>query len=112
MAKKKVEQVGALDKDQLKQNILHHLRSTLGTSEQKASKQSWWKATCAAVNELVYERLTQTQQTHFKEDTRAIHYLSAEFLMGRLTANNLHNLSLYEVCGEALKDLGIDIADV
>ncbi len=112
MAKKKVEQVGALDKDQLKQNIVHHLRSTLGTSEQKASKQSWWKATCAAVNELVYERLTQTQQTHFKEDTRAIHYLSAEFLMGRLTANNLHNLSLYEVCGEALKDLGIDIADV
>ena len=112
MAKKKVEQISALDKDQLKQNIVHHLRSTLGTSEQKASKQAWWKATCAAVNELVYERLTQTQQTHFKEDTRAIHYLSAEFLMGRLTANNLHNLSLYEVCGDALKDMGIDIADL
>ncbi len=112
MAKKKVEQISALDKDQLKQNIVHHLRSTLGTSEQKASKQAWWKATCAAVNELVYERLTQTQQTHYKEDTRAIHYLSAEFLMGRLTANNLHNLSLYEVCGDALKDMGIDIADL
>ena len=112
MAKKKVEQISALDKDQLKQNIVHHLRSTLGTSEQKASRQAWWKATCSAVNELVYERLTQTQQTHFKEDTRAIHYLSAEFLMGRLTANNLHNLALYEVCGEALNDLGINIADL
>ncbi len=96
----------------MKQDIVHHLRSTLGTSEQKASKQAWWKATCAAVNELVYERLTQTQQTHFREDTRAVHYLSAEFLMGRLTANNLHNLALYEVCADALKDLGIDLADL
>ncbi|GAB3235911.1 glycogen/starch/alpha-glucan phosphorylase [Pseudaeromonas pectinilytica] len=112
MAKKKVEQLSALNKEQLKQDIVHHLRSTLGTSEQKASRQAWWKATCAAVNELVFERLTQTQQTHFQENTRAVHYLSAEFLMGRLTANNLHNLSLYEVCGDALKDLGIDIADL
>ena len=112
MAKKKVEQLSALNKEQLKQDIIHHLRSTLGTSEQKASRQAWWKATCAAVNELVFERLTQTQQTHFQENTRAVHYLSAEFLMGRLTANNLHNLSLYEVCGDALKDLGIDIADL
>ncbi|MCD8547024.1 MAG: glycogen/starch/alpha-glucan phosphorylase [Aeromonadaceae bacterium] len=112
MAKKKVEQPGSLDKDQLKQNIIHHLRSTLGTSEEKASRQSWWKATCAAVNEQVYERLTQTQQTHLTQDTRAVHYLSAEFLMGRLTANNLHNLGLYETCGAALKDLGIDIADL
>ena len=112
MAKKKVEQLSALNKEQLKQDIVHHLRSTLGTSEQKASKQAWWKATCAAVNELVYERLTQTQQTHFREDTRAVHYLSAEFLMGRLTANNLHNLALYEVCADALKDLGIDLADL
>ncbi|MFC3914449.1 glycogen/starch/alpha-glucan phosphorylase [Pseudaeromonas sharmana] len=112
MAKKKVEQLSALNKEQLKQDIVHHLRSTLGTSEQKASKQSWWKATCAAVNEQVYERLTQTQQTHFREDTRAVHYLSAEFLMGRLTANNLHNLALYEVCAEALKELGIDLADL
>ena len=108
----KVEQLSALNKEQLKQDIVHHLRSTLGTSEQKASKQAWWKATCAAVNELVYERLTQTQQTHFREDTRAVHYLSAEFLMGRLTANNLHNLALYEVCADALKDLGIDLADL
>ena len=112
MAKKKVEQLSALNKEQLKQDIVHHLRSTLGTSEQKASRQAWWKATCAAVNELVFERLTQTQQTHFQENTRAVHYLSAEFLMGRLTANNLHNLSLYEVCGDALKDLGIDIGDL
>ncbi len=112
MAKKKVEKHYALDKDQFKDKIVHHLRSTLGTSEQKASKDAWWKATCAAVNELVYENLTRTQQTHFHEDTRAVHYLSAEFLMGRLTSNNLHNLALYEPCAEALKELGLDLTDL
>ena len=101
-----------LTPDAFKNKIIEHLHSTLGTSEQKASKQSWWMATCTAVNSLVYERLTQTQQTHFKHDTRAVHYLSAEFLMGRLTSNNLYNLHLYKVCEEALKSLGIDLTDL
>ncbi len=112
MSKKKVEKRHALNKEHLKEKIVHHLRSTLGTSEQKASQDAWWKATCAAVNELVYEHLTRTQQAHFHEDTRAVHYLSAEFLMGRLTSNNLHNLSLYESCSEALKELGLDLTDL
>jgi starch phosphorylase len=99
-------------KEDFKAKILHHLHSTLGTSENKATSQSWWKATCAAVNELVYERLTQTQQTHANKDTRAVHYLSAEFLMGRLTANNLHNLHLFDVCADALKDLNINLTDL
>lgn len=110
--KKKTDQDLQLDKDQLKASIVRHLRSTLGTSEQKASPEAWWKATAAAVNEQVYERLTRTQQTHFKKDTRAIHYLSAEFLMGRLTSNNLHNLSLYKICEEALGELGLELTDL
>ncbi|WP_041210323.1 glycogen/starch/alpha-glucan phosphorylase [Aeromonas jandaei] len=110
--KKKTDQDLQLDKDQLKASIVRHLRSTLGTSEQKASHDAWWKATAAAVNEQVYERLTRTQQTHFKKDTRAIHYLSAEFLMGRLTSNNLHNLSLYKICEDALSELGLDLTDL
>ncbi len=117
MARKKAEvstscDFASLDKDAFKQKIIHHLHSTLGTSENKASKQAWWKATCAAINELVYERLTQTQQTHAQKDTRAVHYLSAEFLMGRLTANNLHNLHLFNACAEALKELNIDLTDL
>ena len=76
----------------LKDSIVHHLRCTIGTSELKASKLAWWQAVVAAVNELIFERLTQTQFTHAQKDTRAINYLSAEFLMGRLTVNNLCKL--------------------
>ncbi len=101
-----------LDKDAFKQEIVHHLRTTLGTSEKKASKQAWWMATCATINQMLFERLTSTQQTHLQKDTRAVHYFSAEFLMGRLTANNLHNLGLYKTCEEALKDLNLELADL
>ncbi len=120
MAKSKTSSVASsfnskalnFSKDEFKAKIVHHLHSTLGTSENKATRQSWWKATCAAINELIYERLTQTQQTHAKKDTRAVHYLSAEYLMGRLTSNNLHNLHVFDVCAEALKDLGLNLADI
>ncbi len=101
-----------LDKEEFRKEVVHHLRTTLGTSEIKASKQAWWMATCVTINHMLFERLTSTQQTHLKKDTRAVHYFSAEFLMGRLTANNLHNLGLYKVCEEALKDLDLDLADL
>ena len=52
-------------------------------------------------NEVVLDGLTQTQKTHAGRDTRAVNYLSMEFLMGRLLANNLHNLGFCEAAQEA-----------
>ena len=95
--------------EQFKQSIVNHLRRTIGTSEKKASPLAWWQAVVYAVNELVFERLTQTQATHASNDTRAVNYLSAEFLMGRLTVNNLCNLEVYNTCKDALASLGIDV---
>ena len=116
MTKKKTEATPAasapIDKDYLKAEIIRQLHTTLGTSEKKASDEAWWKATCAAVNEQIFERLTQTQQNHFNHDTRAVHYLSAEFLMGRLTQNNMINLGIYDACDAALKELGKNLADL
>lgn len=101
-----------LSVEEFKDSILKHLHSTLGTDENKANKRAWWNATCAAAKELAFERLRQTQKTHYNQDTRAIHYLSLEFLMGRLLSNNLHNLEVFEPAALALKELGVDINDV
>lgn len=100
------------DKDTIKQSIVRHLHCTLGTDENKANNHAWWKAACAAINEQVLERLRTTQKTHYFNDTRAVHYFSAEFLMGRLMSNNLHNLGLFEMTDKALQELGIDLTDV
>jgi starch phosphorylase len=99
-------------KAQIKQSIVKHLHSTLGTDENKANNHAWWKATSAAMQELVLERLRTTQKTHYINDTRAVHYFSAEFLMGRLLSNNMHNFNLFETADAALKELGVELTDV
>lgn len=101
-----------LDKNDIKEAIVRHLHSTLGTDENKANNHAWWKAACAAVQEQVLEGLRKTQKTHYLNDTRAVHYFSAEFLMGRLMSNNLHNLGLFEVTDQALKELGVNLTDI
>lgn len=98
--------------EQFKEKVVKHLHSTLASTEEKASKQVWWKATCAAINEFVYDRLTKTQLPRTFKDNRSVNYFSAEFLMGRLTLNNLYNLKLFDVCQEALKDLDINLTDL
>ena len=98
--------------EDLRNNIIHHLKCTIGTSEQKASNLAWWQALVAAVNDIIFERLTDTQSTHASKDTRAIHYLSAEYLMGRLTVNNMCNLEIFDVARQALRDIGKDIYEI
>ena len=106
------EQQVSLDKSALKSSIIKHLHSTLGTDENKANNHAWWKATCSAIQELVLEGLRKTQKSHYFNDTRAVHYLSAEFLMGRLLSNNMHNLGLFDTANSALNELGVDLSDV
>jgi glycogen phosphorylase len=101
-----------LNTEQLKDKIVRHLHATLGTDVNKASPQAWWRATCAAVNEQVFDGLRNTQRTHYEQNTRALHYFSLEYLMGRLFSNNLHNLGLYDQARQALAELGMNIADL
>lgn len=107
-----VKAVKPVNTEQLKQLIIRHLHGTLGTDVNKASPKAWWRATCAAVNEQVYDGLRNTQRTHYEKNTRALHYFSLEYLMGRLFSNNLHNLGLYEPARLALAELGLDITDL
>ncbi|PKF60489.1 glycogen phosphorylase [Psychromonas sp. psych-6C06] len=98
--------------EQMQQSIIDRLHKGLGTDSQKANNKAWWNATCYAVNEVVFDKLTQTQQNHSGKDTRSVNYLSLEFLMGRLLSNNLHNLELFKVTEEALKGLGKDLYEI
>ncbi|TDF41551.1 glycogen/starch/alpha-glucan phosphorylase [Alteromonadaceae bacterium M269] len=101
-----------MTKAKMKASIIHHLHCTLGTDENKANSHAWWKATSAAVQEHVLEGVRKTQKAHYFNDTRAIHYFSAEFLMGRLMSNNLHNMGLFDITSDALNELGISLTDI
>ncbi|WP_395342897.1 glycogen/starch/alpha-glucan phosphorylase [Ningiella sp. W23] len=102
----------SLSKKAFKEAVVRHLHCSLGTDENKADNHAWYKAISAAIQELVLERLRTTQKNHYLNDTRAVHYLSAEFLMGRLLSNNMHNFGLFETADSALKELGVTLSDV
>jgi starch phosphorylase len=99
-------------KDSMKTSILNHLRYTLARHPESATDDEWWTATCYAVRDRLLERFMETQKVHHEKKVRRAHYLSLEYLMGRLLVNNLHNAGLFEQTRDALSELGKDFNQI
>ena len=95
--------------ESLKLSITNHLRFTLGAFVQSASENDWWVATCLAVRDRVMDMSTKSRSLHRQEGVRRVHYLSLEYLMGRLLENNLRNSGLYDHTKAALSEMGKDL---
>ncbi|MBC8010152.1 MAG: glycogen/starch/alpha-glucan phosphorylase [Burkholderiales bacterium] len=102
----------ATDSVKLKQAILRNLTYTLARDQGSATLRDWWLATAGAVREQILARLIATQSVHNKNNVRRLYYLSLEYLMGRLTENNLQNTGLVETARTALSELGIDLNEL
>ena len=94
--------------EDLKSSILRQLQVNLARSAKSASSQEVWTAVCLAVRERIMDRYMKTQQTHLESDVRRVHYLSLEYLMGRLLNSNLCNLEIRQPLEQALDELGFD----
>ena len=95
--------------DSLKLSITNHLRFTLGAYIETASENDWYVATSLAVRDRVMERASQSRRQHRAQGVRRVHYLSLEYLMGRLLENNLRNAGIYDATKEALSEMGKDL---
>ena len=93
----------------IKASIVNHVRFTLGAFVDSASANDWWVATCLAVRDRVMDGATKSRALHRQSGVRRIHYLSLEYLMGRLLENNLRNSGLYDATKAALLDMGKDL---
>jgi starch phosphorylase len=98
--------------EDLKASILRQLQLNLARSAKSASSQEVWTAVCLAVRERIMERYMKTQQTHLESDVRRVHYLSLEYLMGRLLNSNLCNLEIRQPLEQALEELGFDFPEL
>jgi glycogen phosphorylase len=65
-----------------------------------------------AIRDLAVGRMLATQKAYHEGDVKRVHYLSMEFLMGRLLANNVISLGLWPVAEEVLGTLGLDLERV
>lgn len=80
------------------------------TASSQMTEHQWWQAVSAAIAEQL-SALPQPKALA-KSDLRHVNYLSMEFLIGRLTANNLINLGWYDAVEKALAKHDVLLSDL
>ena len=92
--------------------IREQLKYTQGVTPEQATAADVYAATAAAVRRHLVDSWMKTQHDMVNGDTKAVGYLSAEFLMGKQLENALLNAGLTEQFEGAMKELGFDTKDV
>lgn len=86
--------------------IIDELKFSLARDSVTASRREWWIATSMAIQRIIIARMMKTLAVHNEGNVRRVYYLSMEFLMGRLFANNMIAAGVFEEVTEALQNLG------
>jgi starch phosphorylase len=102
----------ATDVDSLRRSFLDHLQFSQGKDEHTATTLDRFFAVAYGVRDRLMKRWIETQQAYYQSDAKRVYYLSLEFLMGKALENNLVNLGLHEGVREALRGVGIELADL
>jgi starch phosphorylase len=93
-------------------NVKRHLTSTYATTVEHATNRHWYLAMSRALAELTTFDLLETEQDERIIKAKSVNYLSLEFLIGRLTGNNLLNMGVYGLISEAMSELGLSLVDL
>ncbi len=93
-------------------SVREYVRYVLGKSMKNADKSDLFNAVSSAVRKLLIDLRIETEKKYERRDVKRMHYISIEFLLGRLLSNNLINLGIFDACGEALKIMGIDLDEL
>jgi glycogen phosphorylase len=96
----------------LKQSFLDNLFCGLGRVPGAATRNDAYTALALTVRDRVFKQGVRTMETYAAHDTRAVAYLSAEFLPGPHLANKLLNLGLTEHARQAMAELGMNLDEL
>ena len=92
----------------LAEEVLTALRYRLGKDPSVATSSDWLTASIQVVRDRVIDRWIETTKEAYDDDAKRVYYLSAEFLIGRLTRDVFSNVGLYDQMRHALATLGVE----
>ncbi|MFV0410848.1 MAG: glycogen/starch/alpha-glucan phosphorylase [Paracoccus sp. (in: a-proteobacteria)] len=96
----------------LAQSILDHLTYSIGKDTAHASIHDWRVALSLAVRDRIVQPWFASTRATYENRLKRVHYLSMEFLIGRLLEDSVVNLSLDDSAREALRGFGVDYDEV
>ncbi len=102
---------GMKEKD-IWRGFLNNLEYNIAKDEYTLTQHDQFLSLAYTIRERLIERWILTQQTYHKQNVKRLYYLSLEFLLGRLLADNVLNLDLNEECTKAMKKLGLDYEQI
>ncbi|WED24901.1 glycogen/starch/alpha-glucan phosphorylase [Vibrio sp. JC009] len=100
------------DKATFKADVKKHLNATYAKTEETATPRDWYLAMGRALAELTTLDLLETENDKRIQNAKSVNYLSLEFLIGRLTGNNLISMGLYGQIDDAMKEMGHSLTDL
>ena len=98
----------ALTHTHLQNDVLRHLKQTLGKDDVNASAYDWRMALSFSIRDRIVEPWFASTRRTWAEDRKRVYYLSMEFLIGRLLEDATVNLGLRDVAIEVMAGLGQD----
>jgi len=122
IAKKKEMSEAALEKwhihykgmesDDIRRGFLNNLEYSMAKDKYSLTSYDQFLSLSYTVRERLIERWIASHQHYHHENSKRIYYLSMEFLLGRLLADNIMNLRISGPTEEAMRELGLDIEDI
>ncbi|PKN79241.1 MAG: glycogen phosphorylase [Candidatus Cloacimonetes bacterium HGW-Cloacimonetes-1] len=97
---------------ELKSLFMNHLEYSLIKDTTTVTPWDVYYALSLSLRDRLIERWLRTQYEYRKLDVKKVHYLSMEFLVGRLLGNTLINLNVYDECYDMLKEMSYALEDI
>ncbi|MFH1487705.1 MAG: glycogen/starch/alpha-glucan phosphorylase [Pseudomonadota bacterium] len=111
-ARKKPQGVASPGNDSLKNDILRHIRFSLGNDPEKPDKFSCYMGLAYAVRDRLIDRWIKTQRSLYETPAKRVYFLSLEFLPGRFLNNYLINLNIQDEARATLQGMGFDLDEL
>jgi starch phosphorylase len=92
--------------------IERHARYSLGLPWSALTPQQMFECVSLATRDLLIDRQLATEARYHAAGAKRVHYLSIEYLLGRMLTNNLTGLGIYDLCRDALHQMGVALEDV
>lgn len=101
-----------LTKKDLSDLIIRKLSRHYGISAEDANRKQMYNSCARTVLEILSEKRTKYNQKLKEKQTKKVHYLCMEFLIGRSLKNNLHNLGLESAFRDVLNRWDFSLDDL